>query len=108
MKLSFIVILSFAAAVAFPRLAGANLSVPPQALGYFESTLDYCAKVDPNSAAKYKEQGKSLVHEATQQELEKTRNSSEYKESYKSTTDQFSKTAKAKVVKECADFLRGR
>src|SRR5467141_3719587 len=73
MKIYSILILSLAVAVAFPQVAGAKLSMTPQALGFVEATLDSCVKVDPDSAAKYKEMGKAFVVDATKEELEKAR-----------------------------------
>lgn len=108
MKSSRIMILCLAAGVAFPQMAGAKLSMTPQSLGFIESTLDFCAKVDPNSASKYKEREKAFVGDATKEELEKARNTSEYKDSYNSTTDDLSKTPKEQVVKACTAFLEGK
>jgi hypothetical protein len=108
MKIGPIVILSFATSVAFPQMTGAKLSMTPQSLGFIESTLDYCAKADVKSAAKYKERGKTFVGAATKEELEKARGSSEYKESYASTTSDLDKVPKDKIVKSCTDFLAGK
>jgi hypothetical protein len=108
MRLPVIAILSFAAVVGFPQLAGAKLTIPTPALGYIESTLDYCAKVDAGSAAKYKEREKALVAGATKEELEKARGTTEYKESFDSTTDHLSKTPTKEVAKSCAAFLEGK
>jgi hypothetical protein len=108
MKIYRIMILSLVAAVAFPQMAGAKLSMPPEALGFVEGTLDFCAKVDPDSAAKYKERGKAFVSEATKEELEKARNMSEYKDSYASTTSELEKTPKDQTVKACKAFLEGK
>lgn len=108
MKISRIMILCLVAGVALPQLAGAKLSMTPQSLGFIESTLDFCAKVDPDSAAKYKERGKAFVADATNEELEKARSTGEYKDSYNSTTDDLSKTPKEQVVKACTAFLEGK
>ncbi len=108
MNIYRILILSLAAAVAFPQMAGAKLSMTPQALGFVESTLDSCAKVDPDSAAKYKERGKAFVVDATKEELEKARSTSEYKDSYDSTTSEIEKAPKDETVKACKAFLEGK
>jgi hypothetical protein len=108
MKISAVGILCLAASVLFPYVAGAKLSMTPQALGVIESKLDYCAQVDPDSAAKYKEREKAFVGDATKEELEKARDTSEYKQSYDSTTDDLNKTPKKEVVKACNDFLEGK
>ena len=108
MKIYHILILSLVAAVVFPQMAGAKLSMTPQALGVVEGTLDTCVKVDSDSAAKYKERGKAFVSEATKEELEKARNMSEYKDSYASTTSELEKTPKDQTVKACKAFLEGK
>jgi hypothetical protein len=108
MKISRIMILCLVAGVAFPQMAGATLSLTPQSLGFIESTLDYCAKVDPDSAAKYKEREKAFVRDATQEELSKARSSSEYKDSYDSRTGELEKTPKDETVKACKAFLEGK
>jgi hypothetical protein len=101
-------ILCLVASVVFPHVAGAKLSMTPQALGVIESKLDYCAQVDPDSAAKYKERGKAFVADATKEELEKARSTSEYKQSYEETTDDLNKAPKKDTVKACTDFLQGK
>ena len=108
MKTSRIVILSLAASFAFPQLAGAKLSMTPQGLGFLEGTLDYCSKVDPNSAADYKARAKAFVGDATQEELDKARSSSEYKDSYDSRTSELDKAPKNDTVKACKAFLEGK
>jgi hypothetical protein len=108
MKIYRIVMLSLAAALAFPQIAGAKLPLTPQALGSVEATLDTCAKVDSASAADYKAREKAFVGDATQEELDKARSASEYKESYDSTTTTFEKTPKQDVVKACKQFLEGK
>jgi len=107
MKIYSILILSLVVAIAFPQVAGAKLSMAPQALGFVEATLDSCVKVDPDSAAKYKEMGKAFVVDATKEELEKARSTSEYKDSYESTTSEIEKAPKDETVKACKAFLEG-
>jgi hypothetical protein len=108
MRIHRIVILSFVAAVALPQMAGAKLSMTPQALGFIEGRLDYCAKVDPKSADKYKQAEKAFAGDATKEELDKARSASEYKDAYDSSTKEFDDTPKDKVIKACTDFLAGK
>src|ERR1700747_414314 len=108
MKIHRIVILSLTTAIAFPQLAGAKLSMPPEALGIVESTLDFCAKAVPDSAAKVnkaKEKGSALLGDATKEELDKVRSSGEYLDSYASTTESLNKIPNDEAVKTCTDFL---
>jgi hypothetical protein len=105
MKVNRILTLGLLVAFAHPQKAGANLSMTPEVLGSFESAIDYCAKLDPKSAAKYKEWGTAYVGDATKEELQKARTSSEYKKAYDATTHDAEKTPKAKVLKACTDLL---
>ena len=108
MKIQSIVIVSLAAALALPQIAGAKLTITPQALGFVESTLDYCAKVDSESASKYEESKKAFVADATKEELDKARSASEYLEAYDTNTTNLEKTPKDQTVKSCKDFLEGK
>jgi hypothetical protein len=64
--------------------------------------------VDPDSATKYKERVKAFVGDATNEELEKARSASEYKDSYDSTTSELEKGPKDQTVKVCKAFLEGK
>jgi hypothetical protein len=108
MKIYRIVILSLAVGFVFPQFAGAKISITPQTLGFVEATLNFCGKVDPDSTAKYKEREKSFVGDATQAELVKARGTSEYTESYDSTSSNLEKTKKDEAVKACKAFLDGK
>jgi len=101
-------ILGLVAAMILPQIAGAKLSITPQSLGFIESTLDYCAKVDSESAAQYKERGKAFIGDATQEELDKARSTAEYKDSYSTTSSNLEKTKKSDAVKACKAFLEGK
>jgi hypothetical protein len=108
MKIQSIVIVSLAAALALPQIAGAKLTITPQALGFVESTLDYCAKVDSESASKYEENKKAFVADATEEEVDKARSSSEYLEAYDTNTTNLEKASKDDAVKACRPFLEGK
>jgi hypothetical protein len=102
MKIPAMVCLS---ALALAPLALAKLTMSPQSLGQVEATLKFCSGVNPKAEAKYKEFGKMLVKEATEDELKKVRASSEYKESYDSITEELGKAPKDKAVESCTSFL---
>ena len=102
MKIRAILCLS---ALAVAPLAMAKLSMTPQALGQVEATLKFCTDANPKAEAKYKEFGKMLVKEATEEELKKARTSSEYKEAYDSITEQLGKVSKDKAVAACTDLV---
>jgi hypothetical protein len=79
--------------------------MPPQALGQKQGRLKFCSDVNPKAESKYKEFGKTLVKEVTEEELKKARASSEYREAYDSMTEQLRKVPKDKAVESCTGFL---
>jgi hypothetical protein len=91
--------------LALTPLAMAKLSMTPQSLGQVEGTLHFCSGVNPKADAKYKEFGKRLVADASAEELNKVRNSSEYKEAYDSITEQLGKASPKAAVEACTAFL---
>jgi hypothetical protein len=105
MKIRATLCLTVLTALALTPLALAKLTMPPQTLGQIEGTLKFCTDVNPKAEAKYKEFGKMLVKEATEEELTKARASSEYKEAYDSITEQLGKVPKDKAVGSCTAFL---
>jgi hypothetical protein len=102
MKLRWIVCVS---ALAIAPLALAKLSMPPEALGQVEGTLKFCSGVNPKGEATYKQWGKMLVKEATEEELKKVRESSEYKEAYDAILEELGEIPKDKALKNCTDFV---
>lgn len=104
MKIRATLCLTALTALAVAPLAMAKLTMPPQTLGQIEGTLKFCSGVNPKGEAKYKEFGKALVNEATEEELKKVRGSSEYKESYDSITERLGKVPKDKAVETCTSF----
>jgi hypothetical protein len=106
MKIRATFCLTVLTALALASLAMANkLTMPPQSLGQIEGTLKFCSDVNPKAEAQYKEFGKMLVKEATEEELKKVRTSSEYKEAYDSITEQLGKVPKNKAAESCTAFL---
>jgi hypothetical protein len=102
MKIRAALGMTFVTALAVAPLAIAKLTMPPQSLGQMEATLKFCGAVNPKSEANYKEFGKMLVKEATEEELAKARASSEYKESYGTIMEKLGKVAKDKALESCA------
>jgi hypothetical protein len=96
------------AAIALPQLALAKMPVPNEAFGRIEGALDFCAQADTGNAAKYQEQKKVLVQGATDDEVAEARASQEYKDNYKSATDELSKQPKDQAKKSCAAALEGK
>jgi hypothetical protein len=105
MKIRTTLCLTVLSALAVAPLALAKLTMTPQSLGQIEGTLKFCSDVNSKAEAKYKEFGKMLVQEATEEELKKARASSEYKEAYASITEQLGKVPKDKAVAACTDLV---
>lgn len=101
-------LLCLGAAITLQQVARAELSLPSQALGQIEGTLDFCSELNPKSAAKYKEHGKAIVGKATEKELAQARNSAEYKESYNWIGGELRKAPKEDALKACSSFLEDK
>jgi hypothetical protein len=104
MKIHFIICL--AVVIALPRLTPAGPSMPPNALGHVEATVNFCVRVDSKSADKYKEIGKRLVSGMSQKALAEARSSTEYKESYDAITSDLVKLPAEKGVEGCRAGLK--
>ncbi len=65
-------ILCLSATIVISQLALAALP-PSSALGQVEGTLDFCAQVDPQSAAKYAEHKKHLVQDVPEKDVAEAR-----------------------------------
>jgi hypothetical protein len=106
MKIRAAFCLTVLTALALASVALANtLTMPAQSLGQIEGTLKFCSSVNPKAEAKYKEFGKMMVKDATDDELKNVRASSEYKDAYDSITEQLGKVPKNKAVESCTAFL---
>ena len=93
------------AAIMLPQLALAELPLPNELFGTLEGQLDFCSKVNPQSAARYQEPKKILVRGASEKEVAEARASKEYKEGYDSVTEDLSKQPKGEAAKMCAEAL---
>jgi len=101
-------ILCLSAAILIPQLALAKLPLPNDAFGKIEGTLDFCAQIDPHSAAKYQEQKKILVRDVPGQEVEAARETTEYKDAYTWISDELGRLPKDKAARTCAASLEGK
>jgi len=96
----------FAAAVLISQLALAEMPMSNDLFGKSESTLDFCAQVKPDSAAKYQERKKSLVKGATEKEVAEARESKEYQDGYASVTNEMRTLPKDQVSDACNAILQ--
>jgi hypothetical protein len=99
--------LCLSALLALPNLALAKLP-PSSTLGQLEGTLDFCAQLDPQSAAKYQEFKKVLVQGEPEKDVAEARQTKEYKDAYDAIGEALGKVEKDKAVKACTSFLEGK
>jgi len=91
----------FAAAVLISQLALAKVPYTNEQFGKLEGTLDFCAQLDPPSAAKYEARKKQLAKDATEAEVAEARDSEDYKQSYEWISEELPKAPKADAMKAC-------
>lgn len=73
-----------------------------------EGTLDFCAQIDSQSAAKYEERKKLLVQGEPEKDVAEARKTTEYKEAYDAIGEALGKVPKDKAVKACTSFLESK
>lgn len=95
------------ALLALPNLALAKLP-PNSALGQVEGTLDFCAQLDPQSAAKYQEFKKALVHGEPEKDVAEARASSEYKNACDAIGEALGKAPKDEAMKACTSLVEAK
>jgi hypothetical protein len=98
-------ILCLATAIMLPELALAKMPFTNDLFGKVESTLDFCARVDPPAATKYREKKKVLVKGVPEKELAEARRTEEYKTSYGWISDELVKVPKNDAAKACTAAL---
>ena len=79
-----------------------------RALGTTEAILNYCTQADPADADKYRAQQKLLTAGASPEELDKLRNSDEYRQAYDSMTGFTDKVDKRNAKRVCSESVNQR
>ncbi len=101
-----IVALCACAFLAAPPLVLAEETAPdPRTLGMAEAILNYCARLDPAAAAKYQQQGKLLLQDASKKVLENVRRSSEYQQAYDAANESVAKLDEHEAKQVCSSSL---
>ena len=98
--------LALCAAAALAPLALADepaLSAP--ALGITEATLDFCARINPQSADQYWQHGKRLVQGVPAKTAAEIRKSEQYRQAYDSTAEQIGNISRQDAMQACVDSL---
>jgi hypothetical protein len=102
-------ILSLGAAMVLPQSTPSKDPIDPEVYGRVEGILNFCAKVDPPSAAKYQERAKAFTRDQSQSAVDEARKSKEYQDAFDSITDLLSKApSDDEAVKSCKAFLEGK
>jgi len=99
-------VLSLAAALMFSSLALAKMPFSNQIFGKMESTLDYCAQIDPPAGQKYQAKKKDLVKGVPEAEVTEARESDEYKNAYKEMSEQLPTVPRDDVKQVCSSALQ--
>lgn len=95
-----------AAVMAAPQLKPAETAKSPRELGHVEAAVDFCSRVDSESADKYKEWGKRMVRDMSEKALADARKSSEYKETYDEFKSGFETIPAEMVAEGCRAGLK--
>ena len=72
-----------------------------------ESSVAFCALVDPTSAARYQDKVKHFAAGKSEDQLTEARNSPEYKAAFKSASAAFEGLSKEQAQSTCASLLKG-
>ena len=104
MKLHRIVCLC--AAIVLPQVSWAELTFTGTALATVQATIDFCAQTQAHDAKRFQEYSALLVRDASQEELAKIRDTSEYKAAYELISDELAKVTKEHAKASCRDLLR--
>jgi hypothetical protein len=100
-------VLCLCVCIALPGLALAKLP-PSAALGQKEGMLDYCAQIDPQSAAKYEAVKQRLAQGVPVQEVADARNSTEYREAYDAFREALGNAPKDQALNACRSLLESK
>ena len=80
-------------------------SLDPKSFASIEAILEHCARTDPASADRYKEQAKAVSQGASEEALVKLRKSSDYVTTHDSMLDLLSKSDEQNAKRVCARQL---
>ena len=91
----FVSILASAQKEKAPATSGGSI------LGALEGTMNFCGKVDPQSASKYEDLKKLLTNGQSNEAVAKIRESKEYKDSLDQTNKQLGALSPKEAVAAC-------
>lgn len=105
MRLRIVWVVCMIATFAVPLVFAAEPPTPAT-LGLMEGLLDSCSQASPKSADAFKKQRESLFQGVSDKDLAKLRDTGEYKDTYKSITDQLDKVSNDEAAEACRFFLK--
>jgi hypothetical protein len=101
-----ILVLCACGCLAAPALSFAEEPAPdPRALGTAEAIVSFCAKIDPAAAAKYQQQVKLVVKNASDEVLAKVRQSSAYQQAHDMVGESVGKLDEQDAKRACSASL---
>jgi hypothetical protein len=93
------------AALGLAQFALADVTVDSLTLAQLQGTADFCAQVQPEAAARFEEQTRLMLSEVPAEDLDKVRESDEYKTAYESIRDQLGKIPRKDAAEACKGLL---
>lgn len=99
-------LLAFCVAAALTQVAPAEEpTVSAPALATSEATLDFCAKTDPKTADRYRQQGSLVLQAVPEETTAEILESDAYREAYNSATEMLGKLPQPEAMHVCTDSL---
>jgi len=96
------VLVVLAAALAGTRTPS---SLHPESLARIEAITSYCEKADPKSESQYQAKLAGLIHDHSEDEIRRDRNTTKYRQGMAQANETLSKTTQITGVRACAEFL---
>ena len=96
---------SFSIAMLSASSALASTGISGESLGKLQSTLDFCARGNPQATLEYRSLAMQRLHGANAGAVARARNTEEYREAYKAKRAEFADVAKEDVAAACERML---
>lgn len=92
-------------AVTLSQFGMADASLTVQSLGVSHATVEFCAQLDPATAAKYREQAALMIQGMSTEELARIRSTDAYKEAYAQAKAALGEMSGTEAKEFCYRFL---
>jgi hypothetical protein len=80
-------------------------SIHPESLARIEAITFYCEKADPKSESEYQAKLAGLMHDLSEDEIQRDRNTTKYRQGMAQANETLSKVTQTTGVRACAQFL---